>query len=78
MSYVMVVCVQVPHFSKYGIADEDDDDEIELTEQEKKKLKTMEEKQRAVQVIMIKIIDYIKILFLPAQFSTRWFKTLTI
>ena len=41
---------EVPHFSKYGIAD-DDDQEIELTEEEKKKLKAIEEKQRSVQVI---------------------------
>ncbi|KAL8559558.1 hypothetical protein ACOMHN_018721 [Nucella lapillus] len=39
---------EVPHFSKYGIA-EKEDEEIEPTEQEKKKLKLVEENQRSVQ-----------------------------
>ncbi|KAK7096689.1 nuclear pore complex protein Nup98-Nup96-like [Littorina saxatilis] len=45
---------EVPHFSKYGLVEEDDE-QIEPTEQEKKKLKTLEEQQRAVQKQKIKM-----------------------
>ena len=45
-------CVQVPHFTKYGIVEEGDED-IEPTEQEKMMLKAAEEKQRAVQVSVL-------------------------